>query len=219
MVDYQPRHASQNIHCTTSKSHHMRRADTVSISDALSFTRHTLADARERLKEAGVDQGILDSSFGPVLASLAESPGRAAPFLREAGKDRREHDAACREACEGPDGHADPAVQPPIPDLPGASLRPDPGVADTIAEFLTCLRNYRLWAGNPSFRVMSKNCERRYAPSTLCTALGGDSLPTLEMVVAIVAACGGPQQHQREFATAWRRLVIPRQQSCGRVAG
>lgn len=153
-----------------------------------------LADVYERLKAADTDPEVLDTSFGPAFASLGHRPGYSGPAPRE----------------PEPEGAGRP-VRPPIPDLPGLSLRPDPGAAGTTGEFLDCLRNYRLWAGSPSFRVMSKNCERRFAPSTICTALSSDSMPSLEMVLAIVAACGGPREHLCEFATAWRRLVIPRQ--------
>lgn len=214
MGDYQPRHASvTNLHCTTSKPHHPRPS-TIPVGDALTFTRRMLAAAYGQLKARGVDQTTLDSSFAAAFASTGEGAAAAAA-LRQPGRDGREHDGGCQEATvqeSGSGADSGAAVRPPIPDLPGTDLRPDPGDADTIAEFLDCLRNYRIWAGSPSYRIMSRNCQRRFAPSTICTALGGDSLPGLDMVLAIVSACGGTDQHQREFATAWRRLTIPRQE-------
>lgn len=204
MGDYQPRHASAaNLHCTTSKPHHPRPG-TIPVGDAIAFTRRMLADAYERLKAQGIDQTTLDSSFARAFAST----GDGAAVLRQPGPEDREHHAA-----DVPEPRSGPVVLPPVPDLPGTDLRPDPGGADTITEFLDCLRNYRTWAGSPSYRIMSRNCQRRFAPSTICTALGGDSLPGLEMVLAIVSACGGTAQHKSEFATAWRRLAIPRQES------
>ncbi|MBO0801504.1 MAG: hypothetical protein J2P25_00295 [Nocardiopsaceae bacterium] len=98
-----------------------------------------------------------------------------------------------------------------IPDTPGTDLCPDPGAARTEAEFLDCLRNYRTWAGNPSYRVMARRCEHRFAASTICTALRGEVVPSLDMVLTIVSACGGPERHRREFASAWRRLALPDQ--------
>lgn len=215
MGDYQPRHASAtNLHCTTSKPHHPRPA-AIPVGDALAFTRRMLCDAYERLQAQGVDRTTLESSFAKAFASTGDSAAVAAAILRQPGRGDREHDAGSEEpvmpesAVRGPGS----AVRPPVPDLPGADLRPDPGEAGTVAEFLDCLRNYRIWAGSPSYRTMSRNCQRRFAPSTICTALGGDSLPGLEMVLAIVSACGGTAQHKSEFATAWRRLTIPRQES------
>lgn len=194
MGDYQPRHASApNLHCTTSKPHPPRSA-AIPVADALAFTRRMLSETYERLQGHGVDQATLDSSFAAAFAAAGEGAAAAAAILRQPGRDDRELDA-------------------PVPDRPGADLRPDPADAGTVAEFLDCLRNYRIWAGSPSYRIMSRNCRRRFAPSTICTALGGDSLPGLEMVLAIVSGCGGTAQHKSEFATAWRRLTIPRQES------
>lgn len=216
MGDYQPRHASPaNLHCTTSKSHHPRPA-AVPIGDALAFARRMLADAYDRLQAQGIDQSTLEASFASAFASTGDGTATATTVLRQPGRDDREHasgrEPARREpSVPGPD--PGPAIGPPVPDLPGADLRPDPGSARTVAEFLDCLRNYRTWAGSPSYRIMSRNCQRRFAPSTICTALGGNSLPGLDMVLAIVSACGGTAQHKSEFATAWRRLAIPRQES------
>lgn len=219
MGDYQPRHASAtNLHCTTSKPHHPRSA-TIPVADALAFTRRMLSETYERLEGQGVDQVTLDSSFAAAFAAANEGPAAAAAVLRQPGRDDRELDVASPEPGDPefvpdfPGSGSGPAVRPPVPDRPGADLRPDPGDATTVAEFLDCLRNYRIWAGSPSYRTMSRNCRRRFAPSTICTALGGDSLPGLEMVLAIVSACGGTAQHKSEFATAWRRLAIPRQEA------
>ena len=221
MGDYQPRHASSatNLHCTTSKSHHPRPVS-IPVADALAFTRRLLSEAYERLQDQGVDPDALESSFAPAFASTGEGAAAVTAALRQPGRDDREpRDPAPPEPAAGADGIPDtgPSVQPPVPDRPGANLRPDPGEAGTVAEFLECLRNYRTWAGSPSYRVMSRNCKRRFAPSTLCTALGGETLPGLEMVLAIVSACGGTAQHRSEFATAWRRLAIP-QQDTGKAA-
>ncbi|MCL2583705.1 MAG: hypothetical protein FWE35_14775 [Streptosporangiales bacterium] len=220
MGDYQPRHASAtNLHCATSKPHHLRSAASPA-GDALTFSRRLLTDAYEKLRARGVDQTTLDRSFATAFASTAEGAAPAATVLRQPGWDNRGA-AGLREPAIGESViqgsgsrlEAGAAVPPPIPDLPGTDLRPDPGSAETIAEFLDCLRKYRIWAGSPSYRIMSRNCKRQFAPSTICTALGGDSLPGLEMVIAIVSACGGTVQHQSEFATAWRRLAIPRQET------
>lgn len=186
MGDYQALHSSQNIHCTTGKSHHVRQhADTDPVSEAVAFARSALAQVRARLQSIGVDQRDLDAAFAEAMAGLHGDSGRKPATAT--------------------------ALSPAIPDTPGQDLRPDPGEAHSTADFLDCLRDYRTWAGNPSYRVMARRCGHRFAASTICTALRGRSIPSLEMVLAIVAACGGPEQHQREFASAWRRLVLPNQ--------
>jgi hypothetical protein len=44
------------------------------------------------------------------------------------------------------------------------------------------------------------------AHSTMCVALKSDTLPGLKVVIAIVAGCGGGDDDQQVFATAWRRI-------------
>lgn len=201
MGDYQPYHESQSIHCATGKSHYVRH-DIVSVAEAIAYARTALAEVRARLQSIGVDQQDLDTAFAEILAGLEGDPGRNGNSGRDGGpghekRSRRESAAA-------------KALSPILPDTPGQDLRPDPGDARTAAGFLECLRDYRAWAGNPSYRVMARRCGHRFAASTICTALRGDAIPSMDMVLAIVAACGGPEQHQREFASAWRRLVLPR---------
>ena len=101
------------------------------------------------------------------------------------------------------------AARATIPDLPGTDACPDPGTARTPEEFMDALRGFRAWAGKPSFRAMERQCARRFAASTLCTALRADALPSLEMVHAIVTGCGGSPRHVHAFATAWRGLSLP----------
>ncbi|MCW2931512.1 MAG: hypothetical protein JWM19_2474, partial [Actinomycetia bacterium] len=101
------------------------------------------------------------------------------------------------------------AARTAIPDLPGTDLCPDPGTARTPEEFMDALRGFRAWAGKPSFRAMERQCAHRFAASTMCTALRADTLPSLDMVHAIVAGCGGSPRHVHAFATACRRLSLP----------
>jgi hypothetical protein len=100
----------------------------------------------------------------------------------------------------------------PVADLPGHDQRPDPGNAATPAELIVALRQFRLWAGNPSFRTMAARCDQRAAASTMCTLLRAATIPArLEMVDAIVTGCGGSEEDRQRFATAWRRLARNRQ--------
>jgi DNA-binding SARP family transcriptional activator/transcriptional regulator with XRE-family HTH domain len=93
-----------------------------------------------------------------------------------------------------------------IPDTPGTGLYPDPLTVQTTTEFVKALSRFRVWAGEPSFREMERACRHGVAAATMCTALGSDKLPSLRVVLAIITACGGTQEHQQTFTTAWRKL-------------
>ena len=90
-----------------------------------------------------------------------------------------------------------------VPDADGQDLRPDPDGARTPAELMTALRQFRIWGGNPSFRLMAMQCGHRAAASTMCAALRGDELPArLSVVEAIVIGSGGREEDRQRFATA-----------------
>ena len=96
----------------------------------------------------------------------------------------------------------------PTPDVPGQDQRPNPRRARTSAEFVEALRQFRIWAGNPSFRDMARNCDHQMGYSTMCAVLRKDELPRrLEIVEAIITGCGGSDEDRQRFATAWRRLA------------
>jgi hypothetical protein len=104
---------------------------------------------------------------------------------------------------------ATPAV---IPDAPGLDLYPTPLAATTPAELMDVLRLYWVWAGRPSYRVMAHQCGLRFAAATLHAALHSNQLPSFVMIQTIITACGGSSEHLRDFATAWRRLEMSREQ-------
>jgi hypothetical protein len=93
-----------------------------------------------------------------------------------------------------------------ISDAAGFNLCPDPLSAATAAELMEALRLFRVWAGEPSFREMARACGNAVGISTMCTVLNGTELPTLRIMLAIVSACGASDEHQRAFATAWRKV-------------
>jgi len=65
-----------------------------------------------------------------------------------------------------------------------------------LADFARQLRELRKAAGSPSYRVLSqRSC---FAASTLSAAAAGDRLPTLEVALAYVRACGGEETSWRE---------------------
>jgi hypothetical protein len=97
-------------------------------------------------------------------------------------------------------------VPQPIMDAAGYNLKPDPLTAETSAELVARLREYREWSGEPPFRKMAEQARQKVAHSTIFTALNSNDLPRLEVVMAIIAGCGGGIDDQRAFVTAWRRI-------------
>jgi hypothetical protein len=93
-----------------------------------------------------------------------------------------------------------------VGDVSGLDLRPDPTGARTPADLVAVLRDFRVWAGEPSYREMSDRNNGRPAASTIYTALSSDELPKLDMVTAIVTGCGGGKEDQARFASAWRAI-------------
>ena len=56
---------------------------------------------------------------------------------------------------------------------------------------------------------MADKARQAVAPSTMCTVLkNGTELPKLKVVIAIIAGCGGDDEEQRAWATAWRRIAL-----------
>lgn len=101
------------------------------------------------------------------------------------------------------------AEQTVVRDAEGFDLCPDPLRASTPGELVEAVRAFRIWAGEPSFREMAKRAGSRTAASTICTALGSEhELPRLQVVLAVIAGCGGSEDDQRRFATAWRRIRL-----------
>jgi hypothetical protein len=106
-----------------------------------------------------------------------------------------------------PAGAAAPSVAlGPVRDADGYNLKPDPLQAQTAAELVRALRQYRAWSGNTPFRQMAAQARQRVAHSTMCVALKSEELPGLKVLLAIVAGCGGSQSDQQKFATSWRRI-------------
>jgi hypothetical protein len=95
-----------------------------------------------------------------------------------------------------------------VTDAAGFDLRPDPLQADTPAGLAAALREYRIWAGRPSFRELARRTGGAPAASTICTMLRSEDLPAFDCMLAFVSACGATEEDCRRFATAWRRLSL-----------
>jgi hypothetical protein len=64
-----------------------------------------------------------------------------------------------------------------------------------VAEFASRLRRLRAEAGSPTYRDMARVA--MYSASVLSSAAGGHRLPTLQVALAYVAACGGDREEWR----------------------
>lgn len=168
-------------------------------------TGDALAEAHAALDTAAttVDQmqrrcQILDSKLGTLSVERAGLGELARPGRAAAGT-------------PGPPPRA-------VADAPGHDLCPDPLAAKSAAELVAALRRYRIWAGEPSYREMARCCKGNIAASTLNTALRSDELPTLPVVLAVITACGGSDEDQSRFATAWRELRLAQEDSTQQAA-
>ncbi|MBB5780746.1 hypothetical protein [Nonomuraea jabiensis] len=99
----------------------------------------------------------------------------------------------------------------PPADLPGYVLKPDPLSARTPAEFVELLKQYRIWAGEPSYREIVRRARNAFGASTLCEALKSSHLPPEKLVRAFVWACSGSEEDLQAWTTAWRRLRMKHQ--------
>jgi tetratricopeptide (TPR) repeat protein len=88
---------------------------------------------------------------------------------------------------------------------------PGPGEAQTPAEFVERLRSLKAWSGR-SYRALEKQARRNgdiLPASTIATALKRDSLPHIDLVGALVRACGGGAAEVDAWTAARRALAQP----------
>ena len=175
-------------------------------SERFVAAERNLADAYRRVRAVGVDPDSVDSAFAVLRDAIAEIKACLDQARLELDMAHYEWDRARRGQLNPV--HSETSVSRVIPDVPGVNLCPDPATAGTPSDFMDTLRRFWIWSGKPSYRVMERECDRRFAASTIYTALKGDRLPSFDMVQAIVVACGGSAEHQRSFRSAWRHLEI-----------
>ncbi|HEX6681982.1 MAG TPA: helix-turn-helix domain-containing protein [Candidatus Limnocylindrales bacterium] len=77
--------------------------------------------------------------------------------------------------------------------------RPLDGDGGVVAQFAAELRMLRQQAGSPGYRSLARRAN--YSAATLASAASGRRLPTLEVTLAYVAACGGDRA---EWEARWR---------------
>lgn len=101
-------------------------------------------------------------------------------------------------------------VPEPVPDTEGYDLKPDPLAAQTAAELVAALREYRVWAGEMPWRKIAAAAGQTVAYSRLFTALRSDELPDLTVVRTLIVGCGGREEELQRWVTAWRRIRMGR---------
>ncbi|WP_405657918.1 helix-turn-helix domain-containing protein [Streptomyces sp. NBC_00079] len=80
----------------------------------------------------------------------------------------------------------------------GRPERPVDTSAGPAAEFAERLRSLRRQAGNPPYRQLAR--DTRYSVTALSDAAGGQRLPSLDVTLAYVGACGGDRaQWERDW--------------------
>jgi len=84
--------------------------------------------------------------------------------------------------------------------------KPDPSTAQSAAEYVTVLRQYRAWSGDLPWREIAARAKQNRVHSTIYNAMRRDALPTLEVVKAIVIGCGGGEDDLLAFTDAWHRI-------------
>ncbi|GIE87963.1 Helix-turn-helix domain-containing protein [Actinoplanes regularis] len=84
----------------------------------------------------------------------------------------------------------------------GRPERPVDPNGGAVAAFALALRRLRAQAGNASYRELSERVG--FSPSVLSAATNGFSLPTLQVTLALVEACGGDRN---EWTRTWQRIA------------
>ena len=77
----------------------------------------------------------------------------------------------------------------------GRPMRPIDPADGAVEAFAAELRKLREQAGSPPFRLMARRAH--YSATTLSVACAGTALPSLDVTLAFVRACGGPEDDWR----------------------
>lgn len=84
----------------------------------------------------------------------------------------------------------------------GRPERPVDPAGGPVAAFAMDLRELRARAGNPSYRTLSTRA--KFSPSVLSAAASGFALPSLQVTLALVEACGGDRD---DWTRRWRQVA------------
>lgn len=176
-------------------------------SERFDAAERNLEESYRKLRALGVDPDAVETAFAVLRDTIAEIKQCTEHARRELDLAHYEWYQASRRQLSLAQ-YLETAATSTIPDTSGMNSCPDPRDVRTAADFMDTLRRYWIWLGKPSYRRMERQCDRQFAASTIYTALKGNKLPSFDLVRAIIAACGGSEEHQRSFLQAWRRLQM-----------
>jgi hypothetical protein len=174
--------------------------------ELLARAQTAMSDAHREIQRAESQRAALENEHRTLAVQRHELMA-----ARDAFEVTRHKLAAERNAATEQQARRRPRTTalPPVPDLDGPSLQPDPATASTPADFMALLRQFKKWSGNPGYRQIASGSGQRYTASALQAALNRDSLPKKQEIVdAVVQGCGGTEDARRAWASAWRRLFM-----------
>ncbi|MEW2358557.1 hypothetical protein [Spirillospora sp. NPDC029432] len=157
--------------------------------------------ARELFYEFGRGEAPRTSPVAAATPVQAASAAPAPAFAAEPGASGAE-EGESGERCEG----AGTAGSRPAEREGQTARKPDPGTVTTTAELIQRMQAYRFWKGRPSFRSMAAGT--RYAHTTFSGLARRTRLPSLELVLAYIRACGADEAELAAWQEAWQRLSI-----------
>lgn len=152
----------------------------------------------------------------PAEQDEPAQPTRSSRSGRSGGPDRSPRaDQRPQPPAQARSDQNGPAAERPhtIHDMEGYDQRPDPLLAETPAQFVQAMRDFRTWSGDWSFRQLEE-FSGGTPRSTFHAALKGDQLPKLPLVGLFITACGGDEAEVRRWTTAWRRLRMAAESPC-----
>jgi len=185
----------------------------IQMEDAQALLAMTRAQMRSASKN-GPQAGAMADQLKMAETKLARATRRQREVNRQYASAEADLEQALAQArsAEPAPAEAPKTEAPPLPcrplaaDAKGYSLKPDPLRVTSAADLVAALNEWRIWAGDVSFRTMARNSGRRASASAMCTALGKPALPNLQVVLAVIEGCGGTEEDMDNWATAWRLL-------------
>lgn len=204
------------------------RREVRQLQDALTREHRNLAEARGRLK----DLARLDAERVALREAQEASAVERRDLIRQISQLRATNERlqltvegmraqaaaqAERETSVRRPRRTRPRRDAPVKDR-GMDLKPDLALVRTEADLMDALRQFRTWTGSRSYQVIADEADM--SKSTVHGIFKGDRLPgKLEVFSAIVVACGGADEDEEAFATAWRRLRMNGAKDTRRLTG
>ncbi|GAA2611782.1 hypothetical protein SMC26_10510 [Actinomadura fulvescens] len=160
-----------------------------------------------------VDCGADPASVEVAGQLFAEFPRREHPRHRSAqdqGQPPKPGTPAPRSDDESAQGLGDTAAHVPRPRNGNDSRRrrADPCSAATPEQYIAAMFYFRVCKGNPSYRKMSAAVGNRYAHTTFSSLKNRPTLPSLDLAMSFLTACGAHRDELSEWEAAWQRIAL-----------